>query len=179
MQSPYETNGLPATVPDTGTPPFNMQNHRRSSQKASSGASDRSHSPISRTETPSLHHDPNIAPQHIFDGVSLNDQPFHHSPSLPGLHLSHPSPGSTSSLNDRHLEPPQTYDQLLVANTQLKTRVNEVEVINIMQRESENRLRSEVNDLKNRINELEHLLQGRDAEQPSSKRVRLSNATNE
>jgi GATA-binding protein, other eukaryote len=125
-----------------------------------------------------MHHDPNIAPQHIFDGVSLNDQAFQPSPSLPGLHLNHPSPGSTSSLNDRHLEPPQTYEQLFVANTQLKTKVSELEVINIMQRESATRevseLTSEVEDLKRQLNQLKQSLQARDAGQPPSKKPRLS-----
>ena len=133
-----------------------------------------------------MHHDPNIAPQHIFDGVTLNDQAFQHSPSLPALHLSHPSPGSTSSLNDRHLEPPPTYEQLLVVNTQLKTRVNELEVINIMQRESENRLRSEIEavrrneaEFKRLLTDLEHLLKEKDADQPPLKRTRISDVTDE
>jgi GATA-binding protein, other eukaryote len=155
----------------------------RSSHKASSGASDRSHSPVSRTDTPHMHHDPNIAPQHIFDGVSLNDQAFQHSPSLPGLHLSHPSPGSTSSLNDRHLEPPQTYEQLFLQNTQLKTKVSELEVINIMQRESATRevseLTSEVEDLKRQLRELKQTLEERDVEQRPSKKPRLPDNINE
>jgi GATA-binding protein, other eukaryote len=183
LQPPFDTNGLPATAPDMGTPPFNMHNPRRSSQKASSGASDRSHSPVSRTDTPHMQHDPNIAPQHIFDGVSLNDQVFQPSPSLPGLHLNHPSPGSTSSLNDRHLEPPQTYEQLFVANTQLKTKVSELEVINIMQRESAARevsdLTAEVDELKRQVQELQQSLQERDAGQPPSKKARLSDTKNE
>jgi len=67
----------------------------------------------------------------MFDGVTIGDPVFHHSPSLPALHLSQPSPGSTSSLNgDRHLEPPQTYENLLAMNTSFKTRINELEVIN-------------------------------------------------
>jgi GATA-binding protein, other eukaryote len=130
-----------------------------------------------------MHHDPNIAPQHIFDGVSLNDQAFQPSPSLPGLQLSHPSPGSTSSLNDRHLEPPQTYEQLFAANTQLKTKVSELEVINIMQRESAARevgdLTSEVEDLKRQLRELRQSLQDRDAGQPPSKKARLSDTNKE
>lgn len=155
-----------------------------SSHKASSGTSERSHSPISRTGTPSIQHDPNIAPQHIFDGVTLNDHVFHASPSLPALHLSHPSPGSTSSLIDRHLEPPQTYDQLLLSNNQLKTRVNELELINMMRTESEMRLQKELEtvrkseeDLKRRLNELEQQQSndGRNShEAHPSKRTRLS-----
>lgn len=92
----------------------------------------------------------------------LNEHAFHPSPSLPALHLSHPSPGSTSSLIDRHLEPPQSYDQLLQSNNRLKTRVNELELINIMRTESEGRLQQELDairknedDLKRRIHQLE------------------------
>lgn len=65
----------------------------------------------------------------MFDGVSLSDHAFQ-SPALPNIPLRQPSPGSSSSNADRHLEPPQTYDGLLQANSALKTRVNELEVIN-------------------------------------------------
>ena len=65
----------------------------------------------------------------MFDGVSLSDHAFH-SPPLPNIPIRPPSPGSSSSNADRHLEPPQTYDGLLQANSALKTRVNELEVIN-------------------------------------------------
>ena len=41
-----------------------------------------------------------------------------------------PSPGSTTSLLDRHLEPPHTYENLQQLTTNLKTRVSELEVIN-------------------------------------------------
>jgi GATA-binding protein len=119
----------------------------------------------------------------MFDGVTLSEHNLHASPSLSGLHLSHPSPGSTSSLNDRHLEPPQTYEGLMALNTSLKTRVSELEVINelfkgrvseleqsdansrraeMLVRESENRLRRTLEetyrreeDLKRRVEELE------------------------
>jgi hypothetical protein len=69
-----------------------------------------------------------------------------------------------------------------VANTQLKTKVSELEVINIMQRESATRevseLTSEVEDLKRQLHELRHSLQARDAGQPPPKKPRLSdNAT--
>lgn len=89
--------------------------------------SDRSNSPVSRNETPA--HPSNIAPQHIFDGVSSAEHAFQ-SPAIPAFQFRHPSPGSTSSFNDRNLEPPQTYEALLQANTFLKTRVSELEVIN-------------------------------------------------
>lgn len=113
----------------------------------------------------------------------LNDHTFHSSPSLPALHhLNHPSPGSTSSLIDRHLEPPQTYEQLLHHNNQLKTRVNELELINIMRKESEVRLQKELDafrkneeDLKRRVNHLEQQLNdGHMDDAHPSKRTRLS-----
>jgi GATA-binding protein, other eukaryote len=117
----------------------------------------------------------------------LNDHTFQPSPSLPALHLSHPSPGSTSSLMDRHLEPPQTYDQLLHTNNQLKTRVNELELINMMRKESEVRLQKELStmhqtedEMKRRIDQLEQQINEnntRDAH--PAKRTRLSETTYE
>ena len=125
-----------------------------------------------------MHHDPNIAPQHMFDGVTLNDHPFHASPSLPALGFGHPSPGSTTSANDRHLEPPATYEQLLRSNTDLRTRVTELEVINMMVSESEAGLRKErdhalrnEDDLRRRVHELEQQLSN---DEHQAKRVRLS-----
>ncbi|KAL9073429.1 MAG: hypothetical protein Q9157_004763, partial [Trypethelium eluteriae] len=84
---------------------------------------------------------PNIAPQHLFDQVTIFDgapHPSSHSPSLPHFSLRHPSPvpshlsASSSQLNGAggHLEPPQTYDAIVALNTSLKTRVSELEVIN-------------------------------------------------
>jgi hypothetical protein len=129
IQHSLDANGMPTSRSEAGTPPPGHQNHRRVSHKNSSGDSDRSNSPISRTATPGMQHPTNIAPQHMFDHASLNDHPFTQSPSLPAMHLRHPSPGSIS-LNERHLEPPPTYDVLLAQNTTLKTRVSELEVIN-------------------------------------------------
>lgn len=122
----------------------------------------------------------------MFDSVSLNDHSFNPANTLPALHLRQPSPGSTSSAVDRHLEVPQTYDGLLAANTSLKTRVSELEVINelfrgrvaeleqsdanarrseMVVRDAEVRLRQSLedahrreDDLKHRINELEQQL---------------------
>jgi GATA-binding protein, other eukaryote len=66
-----------------------------------------------------------------YDSNGLTDHQFHHSPSLPPLHLRQPSPGgSESRMNgDRHLDVPQTNEQLIAANASLKTRVSELEVI--------------------------------------------------
>jgi GATA-binding protein, other eukaryote len=130
-------------------------------------------------------HNSNIAPQHLFDSVTLGDQGFSSANTLPALQLRQPSPGSTSSMVDRHLEAPQTYEALLAANTSLKTRVSELEVINglfrgrvaeleqsdatarrseMIARDSEARLRRSLDDsqrreeeLKRRLSELEHV----------------------
>lgn len=152
---------------------------------------------MSRTETSALRHPANIAPQHIFDGVALSENVFQ-SPALP--HLRHPSPGSSSSFNDRNLEPPQTYEGLLQANTVLKTRVSELEVINdlyrgtvtqyeqggaaqaeMVPRRSDSQLRQLLEqsqrreqELKHKIEELEHEVAELRGEQPPSKRARLS-----
>ena len=83
---------------------------------------------------------------------------------------------------DRHLEPPQTYDQLLHHNNQLKTRVNELELINIMRKESEVRLQKELEtyrkneeDLKRRLSQLERQIDDREADNAHPcKRPRLS-----
>ena len=115
--------------------------------------------------------------------------------------MRHPSPGSTISLNDRHLEPPQTYDGLLQANTTLKTRVSELEVINDLfqgrvseleqnDRRAEllqNQLRQALeqsqqreNDLKRRLDDLEREvadLRDTDANPGSNKRQRTSDSS--
>jgi hypothetical protein len=66
----------------------------------------------------------------------------------------------------------------------LKNRISELEVINLMQRESENRLRAEMEasrqnemDLKRRLDELEALVKTNGSDElPPSKRTRLSAA---
>ncbi|MCJ1440802.1 MAG: hypothetical protein MMC23_001288 [Stictis urceolatum] len=147
---------------EAGTPPPGL---RRVSQKS---GSDRSISPISRTTTPALHHPTAIAPQQMFD-TSHIDHRLSHSPSLPALHFRQPSPGSLS-IGDRHLEPPQTYESLQQANTQLKTQVSELEVINglykgrvqeleraeSMNRQALEQSRAREDDMKRRLEELEH-----------------------
>ena len=86
---------------------------------------------------------------------------------------------------DRHLEPPLSYDQLLLTNNQLKTRVNELELINMMTTESEARLQKEIEsirkneqDMKPHINQLEQALNDRDTsnneDHHPAKRTRLS-----
>ncbi|KAL2352508.1 GATA type zinc finger protein Asd4 [Cryomyces antarcticus] len=128
-------NGLAAAHPDLNAAhmqdaSLHHQQHRRTSQRTVSGTSERSQSPILRTATPGLGgFNSNIAPQHMFDGVSLDGQAFQHSPSIPSFNFRQPSP-SGSSINGSHLEPPATYDNLVGNNSNLKTRVSELEVIN-------------------------------------------------
>ncbi|KAK5944502.1 GATA zinc finger protein 3 [Knufia obscura] len=148
--------------------------HRRVSQMTAQFNLERSHSPISRTGTPSMHHDPNIAPQHMFDGVALQDHQFQ-TPALPQLG-GHQSPGSLVSLNDRQLEQPMSYEALVAQNAVLKTRVSELEVINMVFSDNENNLRRERDEaiqvtdhFKRRIEELEQQLQSNELAHPNKK----------
>ncbi|KAL0637264.1 GATA zinc finger protein 3 [Maublancomyces gigas] len=131
------TNSHQLARSENGTPP---PGHR----KPSSGpASNRSVSPQSRAGTP-LPLTSHIAPPSIFESlVSHADNSVVGSPSpLPGLNcFNHPSPGSTSSLHDRHLDQSApTLDTLMTANSKLKTRVAELELVNDL-------FRSRVNEL--------------------------------
>ena len=155
---------------------------RRVSQMAASVTSDRSHSPVSRTGTPGVQHDPNIAPQHLFDGATtMTDHHFNGSPSLPPLHLNQHSPSTISLSNDRHLDAPMSYDQLVATNTNLRTRVSELEVINMVYSDNENSLRierdrsiQERDDLKRKVEELERRLQEVNDQEYPSKKARRS-----
>ncbi|EXJ82523.1 hypothetical protein A1O3_06336 [Capronia epimyces CBS 606.96] len=183
-----EQNGLHTGQSDLATPPNGANAHRRVSQMAASVISDRSRSPVSRTGTPVVQHDPNIAPQHVFDGIVA--MPDHHfangSPSLPPLNQ--PSPSALSLSNERHLELPMTYDQLMTANTNLRTRVSELEVINMVYSDNENSIRKERDraiqerdELKRKVDDLERRLQevnGQEGE-PRSKKPRLSSDSRE
>lgn len=113
--------GLPASYPDP--------NPRR----VVSAGTDRSASPLSNhaTDTLSAHLANNIAPQHLFDNVSLAESAF--QSSLPAFNLRHPSP-SPSAL-DASQAVPSYPDANASTNGSgpagtLKTRVSELEVIN-------------------------------------------------
>lgn len=130
-----------------------------------------------------MHHDPNIAPQHIFDNVTtLNDAAFAHA-GLPPL-MNHTSPNSLSAMGNQQLDTSLSYEQLLAQNTILKTRVSELEVINMMYSDNENNLRRErdeamktQDDLKRKVDDLERQLQyTSDLEHPA-KKVRLESPT--
>ena len=196
IKSLFDSNGLPASQSE-GTPPPSYLNNQRVSHNS---GSDRSNSPVSRNQTPA--HPSNIAPQHIFDGIS-SAEPVFQSPAIPAFQLRQPSPGSASSFNDRNLEPPQTYEGLLQANTFLKTRVSELEVINdlykgtvnqyeqggapqaeMVPRDSESQLRQSLDqalrreeDLRRQVEELERELEELRGEQPPAKRSRISDSS--
>lgn len=182
---PVDSNGLHQQH-QTGTPPLGSHGYRRASRKMSPGHSDRSISPLSRTETPGFGsmqaHNSNIAPQHMFDSVTRGDNALNSSGSLASLPLRQPSPSAV----ERQLDSPQTYESLLALNTSLKTRVSELDLINelfrgrvaeleqsdasarrseMIARDSEARLRRSLEesqrreeDLKQRVSDLERQL---------------------
>ncbi|PLN83642.1 hypothetical protein BDW42DRAFT_61180 [Aspergillus taichungensis] len=186
-----DANGLATTRSEAGTPPLGGHGYRRASRKMSPGHSDRSNSPVSRTDTPGIppmhqpqpQHNSNIAPQHMFDSVTLGDHTINSSNGLHPGQLRQPSPTATSAAADRQGDSPQTYEGLLAANASLKTRVSELELINglfrgrvaeleqsdatarrseMIVRDSEVRLRRSLEeaqhreeDLKRRVSELE------------------------
>ncbi|KAL8912629.1 MAG: hypothetical protein Q9172_007468 [Xanthocarpia lactea] len=181
----------PNNPPEIATPSATYPQIRRTS----AGPSDPSNSPVSRTITPGAQHASNIAPQHLFDGATLNDHNFHTSSHLPSFNVRQPSPGSTSSQNDRRPESKLPYDQLYQENTALKTRVSELEVINILYKgqvgeqdqkatESDQQLRQLLeeaqrreNDLQQQVKELEQEISELRGGEPATKRQRLSDGS--
>ncbi|KAH8656165.1 hypothetical protein BGZ60DRAFT_532481 [Tricladium varicosporioides] len=198
-KSVFDHNGVEQTRSQAGTPPPGALGHRRTSQKSANGHSDGSNSPISRTATPSMFN--NYLPP--VNGHTMEDHYSHLSPSLPPM-LRQPSPGrSTSPLNgSTTLAPPETYEQLIASNSSLKTRVSELEVINelfrsrvtqleqdeanarrgeemrrdseftLMQRLEESQRRE--NQLKHRLDDLEHELAELKDGAPRAKKMRVS-----
>ncbi|EXJ70721.1 uncharacterized protein A1O5_05711 [Cladophialophora psammophila CBS 110553] len=164
--------------------------HRRVSQMAGSVASDRSHSPISRTGTPTAHQDPNIAPQHLFDSVAATIDPHYNnhngSPADPALrpNPTQPSPSTVPMSNgQQHVEPLMSYDQLAALNNRLRTRVSELEVINMVYHDNEqnlcrerDRAIQEREEWKRKVEELQRRLQEINNDDPGhiAKKPRLS-----
>ncbi|KAJ5028143.1 signal recognition protein [Bipolaris maydis] len=183
-----DQGGLPAAHPDADGQ-LALAQHRRASGKMSSGLSDRSQSPISRTGTPNFNHPSNIAPQHMFEQALHGD---FHSPSLPGFGLRAPSP-ATSSVNGSHLEAPLPYETLAAQNTALKTRVSEMELINDLfrnrvseleqseqsARQTESTLRKELEEVKQREADLKRRLEEIENESPRHKRMKMSEFVDE
>ena len=154
-------------------------------------------SPLSRNATPNMYG----GHMNAFDGSALNEHQFH-SAALNGLNMRASSPGrSETSMNGGHMEG-QTYEQLIAANSSLKTRVSELEVINElfrgrvaqlehdeqnnrhgqeMRRDAESDLQTQLeesrrreNQLKRRLDEYEQeLAELREPTGPSSKRMRM------
>ena len=142
----------------------------------------------SRSNTPALgQHNQNVAPQHIFDTVSLPSDTFA-SPSLPSFALRQPSPPPASlngNSSSSHMES-QNHESLLNQNQTLRTRVSELEVINELfrgrvgelerseQQKSEEvrRLHLEVAAANARAAEMEKRLAELEAEGPARKKSR-------
>jgi GATA-binding protein len=184
-------NGLAAAHPDADGQ-LGLAQHRRASGKISSGLSDRSQSPISRTGTPNFAHPSNIAPQHMFEQALNGDVVF--QPSMHGFGIPRqPSPGSTSSMNGSHLEPPLSYDSLAAQNTALKTRVSEMELINDLfrnrvseletsesqARATEQALRAELEATQQREQALKRRIEEIEEESPRHKKMKMSDLVDE
>ena len=126
----HQMNGFPAAHPDIASGGLGIHDHPHvHNQQSSIGSADPNS--ITSADTPGLsaQRNPNIAPQHIFDTVSLSSDAFA-SPSLPAF-IRQPSPSASFvNGNAANLEPPQTYDALQAQNQHLRTRVSELEVIN-------------------------------------------------
>ncbi|KAI2618839.1 hypothetical protein GGR54DRAFT_640379 [Hypoxylon sp. NC1633] len=124
---------LPAAMSTNGN---NFQNHdnataaalaavRATQQKATNGHG--TDSPVSRTATPSLY-DPHLTAFQAMDHFQ--------SDGLPQYPLPGGSPGHHSPMNgdQQQMDVPQTHEQLIAANSSLKTRVSELELVNELYR---------------------------------------------
>ncbi|TDZ26786.1 GATA type zinc finger protein asd-4 [Colletotrichum orbiculare MAFF 240422] len=101
---------------------LDIHGQRRHSHKPSNGNVDGSDSPVSRTATPNLYN-PSLPVFQSMDDAQLQ--------GLSGFNVGANDNRSGSPLNgDRHLDVPQTHEQLIAANSALKTRVSELELIN-------------------------------------------------
>ena len=156
--------------------------HETESLEPCHTASEQSQSSSGRAFTPNGHNDANIAPPHVFDAAASAGNVDRTAITAVSHVPDYPSPNVSVCAANRDLERPQSYEQLLSSNSQLKTRVNELELINMMRLESENRLQRELersraneDDLKRRIDQLE-AAHGSDLEssQRPSKRHRCS-----
>ncbi|EME47772.1 hypothetical protein DOTSEDRAFT_69643 [Dothistroma septosporum NZE10] len=131
----HAQNGYPAAHPDIAHAGHHThsQHHQHGMPMGMNGERHRVPSPGSgpNGDSHTGPHNPNIAPQHIFDTVTLPPDTFA-SPSLPQFSLRQPSP-SASTLNGssaNHSENSHSYDALVEQNKHLSTRANELEVIN-------------------------------------------------
>jgi GATA-binding protein len=132
----YAPHGLPHTA-QMGSGLTHAQAHGQGQDRGVSPGTS-----LSRSGTPSQHQNPNIAPQHIFDTVTLPNDSF----ASPASH---------------HLDTPQSFDALAAHNNALRTRVSELEVINDLFKgrvseleASEQEARQEVEALKREVESL-------------------------
>ncbi|KAI5785088.1 GATA transcription factor [Peziza echinospora] len=143
LQSLFDAPGLPRS--EDSTPPPGHRVPR--AHKLSTGTPNGSASPQSRAVTP-LPPPSSMGPQSMFDPM-VTDGSLAPSPSLPPLQLNnHPSPGSTSSIDNKSPEQPQTVEQLIVANNAFMTRVKELELVNDMYRTRVGQLEASESNLK-------------------------------
>ncbi|KXT14238.1 hypothetical protein AC579_7561 [Pseudocercospora musae] len=126
------TNGYAAAHPDAAHAPATINGHQHGFPMGSMTGHMGEPALGSRSNTPGLHHqhsNHSIAPQHIFDTVSLPSDTFA-SPSLPAFNLRNPSPAPTTNGNGSHIGASSNYEDLVNQNNTLRTRVSELEVIN-------------------------------------------------
>lgn len=173
------------------------------SHHAGTDALHRSQSPLSRTVTPSLAHShpSNIAPQSMFDSVTLEPQAPFYTTGLHDASFRAPSPRSDNGTSPSDLANHHSIDAAIKEAEKLRIRVSELEVINGLFRgrvaelenshqdarvkeqaavEAEKAVRLELDasavrevELKRRIDDLESELNDlRDG--PRTKRLRLS-----
>ncbi|KAI2617557.1 hypothetical protein GGS26DRAFT_576593 [Hypomontagnella submonticulosa] len=127
---------LPATA---GTNGNNFQNHdsataalaavRANQQKATNGHGHGTDSPVSRTATPSIY-DPHLTAFQAMDHFQSDGLPQY---PIPGGSPGHPqSPMNGDQQNMENV--PETHEQLIAANSSLKTRVSELELVNELYR---------------------------------------------
>ncbi|KAI1095998.1 hypothetical protein F5B19DRAFT_214493 [Rostrohypoxylon terebratum] len=100
---------------------------RASQQKATNGHGHGTQSPVSRTATPSLY-DPHLTAFQAMDHFQ--------SDGLAQYPIPGGSPGHQSPMNgdQQQTDVPQTHEQLIAANSSLKTRVSELELVNELYR---------------------------------------------
>ncbi|PIB00106.1 Transcriptional regulator GZF3 [Cercospora beticola] len=151
----HMSNGYPAAHPDLAHLQHAVQTGHQHGLPMGSGIVGHAHdqqarpgSPnsMARSQTPGLHQqhsNPNIAPQHIFDTVSLPSDTFA-SPSLPHLAL------QQNGQQNGQLEQPSNVQDLLSQNVTLRTRVSELEVINDLFRGRVTELEQSENQTKER-----------------------------
>ncbi|KAK4647281.1 uncharacterized protein QC761_0027700 [Podospora bellae-mahoneyi] len=109
---------LPAGADVNGADLANGNGARRPSQKSTNGHMDDTNSPISRTGTPNMYN-PHMAPMY-----GNQDEQFQ-AQQLSGFQVASGPGGHASPLNGERTDMPQGHDE----NSQLRTRVSELEVI--------------------------------------------------